>query len=436
MSRTKQQPYLHLPAKPLRCLLREEPTPFYLYDEEELTAACRAVYDAFSWNEGFSLVFPVRMNPNPAILRALWNAGCGALCGSEAELLSAKQAEVKSVLFAPCALEQDDFRLAEELGAGLILDGAYAMPPREPRSLFLSMNPGGKLYYKGRAVLDMSRSKLGMNDRELQKLCGFLKLQRPEKFGLAIYLRDQEEGTEKFCAAAQALFSSAKMIYEKFGLAADSLMIAGGLGAQEDRESEKHMLLEASARVKESYAQSFAGTDLSPAVMLAPGRLLAARSGVLISRVLARKEREQPLLILDMDCSQFLREIAFGAGHHVLAPLAPAARSMQRVKLAGALCDVRDHFSGSFVLPELKPGECVMICGAGADGHSFSSAYGGRGICAEFLLRKDKSVQKIRAARPAQALFAQEFFRGLEHGKDKPEADDHPEANDRRKGEV
>ena len=112
---------------------------------------------------------------------------------------------------------------------------------------------------------------------------------------------------------------------------------------------------------------------------------MAAKAGVLVSRVLAVKRQQTPLVILDADCAQLLREIAFGASHRLIAPLAPESRGKQLVRVAGAISDLRDHFSGSFVLPELKLGECVLILDTGADGRSFGSNYGGSLGCAEFF---------------------------------------------------
>ena len=68
-----------VPAKVLRRLLQEQPTPFYLYDETMLREACEKLRLAFSWNAGFTPVFPVRMNQNPAVLRILASAGAQLL---------------------------------------------------------------------------------------------------------------------------------------------------------------------------------------------------------------------------------------------------------------------------------------------------------------------------------------------------------------------
>ena len=97
-----------VPAKVLRRLLQEQPTPFYLYDETMLREACEKLRLAFSWNAGFTPVFPVRMNQNPAVLRILASAGAQLLCVSEAELRLARRADAdgQRIIYAPVAIDE------------------------------------------------------------------------------------------------------------------------------------------------------------------------------------------------------------------------------------------------------------------------------------------------------------------------------------------
>lgn len=125
---------------------------------------------------------------------------------------------------------------------------------------------------------------------------------------------------------------------------------------------------------------------------------------MLVSRVLAVKRQQTPLVILDADCAQLLREIAFGASHRLIAPLAPESRAKQLVRVAGAIPDLRDHFSGSFVLPELNSASASCFgyrCGR----RSFGSNYGGSLGCAEFLI-ENGAVRCIRKRQTMDELMA------------------------------
>ena len=72
-----------------REIVRENPTPFHIYDEAGIRRTARALRAAFSWNPGFKEYFAVKATPNPFILRILREEGCGVDCASETELMLA-----------------------------------------------------------------------------------------------------------------------------------------------------------------------------------------------------------------------------------------------------------------------------------------------------------------------------------------------------------
>ena len=397
-----------LPPKVLRGLLQQQPTPFYLYDAAGLQSACRTLQEAFSWNAGFQAFFPVRMNPNPAVLAELSKAGCGALCAGYTELLLAKRAGLSGndIVYAPMAFSMQPAAAAAKLGAQMLLDGAHALGPQIPAQVLLSVNPGGSLERNGLPVWKLDKCKTGMDEEHLYAMCCSFATHAETQIGLAMFLRDQETEPQRFYAAMEMLFSLAARIKKTLGIEIRKIFLSGGLGARYRASDPELDLTEVSEHVKESYERLLGPEKLAPEISLAPGRWFAAKHGVLVTRVLAVKDQTPPLVILDVDCAQFLREIAFGASHRLSAPLVPENRKRTLVRAAGALSDLRDHFSGTFVLPELKLGECVVIHDVGADGRSFASNYGGSLGCAEFLLEADGTVRCIRRPQTAEQLLA------------------------------
>ena len=104
-------------------------------------------------------------------------------------------------------------------------------------------------------------------------------------------------------------------IKRELDLAVDSILISGGLGVSYRASDNAPDLTAVSERVRRSYETLLTPAGLTPKLILAEGRLMAAKAGVLVSRVLAVKRQQTPLVILDADCAQLLREIAFGASH-------------------------------------------------------------------------------------------------------------------------
>ena len=51
-------------------IIKEYPTPFYLYDEKGIRENAKAVQEAFAWNPGFREYFAVKATPNPFLVKS------------------------------------------------------------------------------------------------------------------------------------------------------------------------------------------------------------------------------------------------------------------------------------------------------------------------------------------------------------------------------
>ena len=70
----------------VREIIRNYPTPFYLYDERGIRQNARRLNAAFGWCDGFKEYFAVKATPNPYILKIAKEEGFGADCSSLPEL--------------------------------------------------------------------------------------------------------------------------------------------------------------------------------------------------------------------------------------------------------------------------------------------------------------------------------------------------------------
>lgn len=272
-----------VPAKVLRRLLQEQPTPFYLYDETMLREACEKLRLAFSWNAGFTPVFPVRMNQNPAVLRILASAGAQLLCVSEAELRLARRADAdgQRIIYAPVAIDERACGYARRIGAAQLVDGEHALPPQPPARVFLSVNPGGQLCLNGRTVWNFEKSKLGMDLQTLLSMCRRFLASGTEAISPCVFLRDQDLEPARFQAALEMLLRLAVRLYQELGIGVQSVLICGGLGASYRPSEQAPDLQAVSDFVQEKYEEILAPAGLCPDLLLAAGRILAAKAGVL-----------------------------------------------------------------------------------------------------------------------------------------------------------
>jgi diaminopimelate decarboxylase len=96
----------------------------------------------------------------------------------------------------------------------------------------------------------------------------------------------------------------------------------------------------------------------------------------------------------------------YGAYHHITALGRGASAPRQRYDVTGSLCENNDKFAIERELPELAPGDLLVIHDAGAHGRSMGFNYNGKLRAAELLMRPDGTSRLIRRAETLEDYFA------------------------------
>ena len=119
-----------------------------------------------------------------------------------------------------------------------------------------------------------------------------------------------------------------------------------------------------------------------------PGRFLVGDAGVLVSRVLARKDGgDKGFLVCDAAMNDLIRPALYGAHHPVGAVRAPdRAPAPLTVDVVGPVCESGDFLARSASLPPMVEGDLLAVFAAGAYGASMASNYNSRPRPAEVLV--------------------------------------------------
>ncbi|MEP8753256.1 diaminopimelate decarboxylase [Enterobacter asburiae] len=152
-----------------------------------------------------------------------------------------------------------------------------------------------------------------------------------------------------------------------------------------------------------------------------PGRFLVAEAGVLVSQVRSVKEMgSRHFVLIDAGFNDLMRPSMYGSYHHITA-LAADGRDLTEAPrietvVAGPLCESGDVFTqqeGGKVetraLPEVKPGDYLVLHDTGAYGASMSSNYNSRPLLPEVLFDNGKA-RLIRRRQTIQELLALELI--------------------------
>ena len=131
-------------------------------------------------------------------------------------------------------------------------------------------------------------------------------------------------------------------------------------------------------------------------LVLEPGRAIVANAGVLVTRVLYRKEnRGKRFVIADAAMNDLPRPALYQAEHAVL-PVREGAASVA-ADLVGPVCETGDFLARNGEVPDAQPGELLAILSAGAYCRSMASQYNTRPRGAEVLV--DGAVDHVVQVR-------------------------------------
>ncbi len=376
-----------LPDAKLHRLTRALATPMYLYDEKSLLANAQALFTSFAWNGGFRQFLPLRRCNNPALLRLLRQAGCGAMCTDFAQLQLAAACGfcAEDLLYAPLVHHPQAEALAFQLEATWAVDGEYVLPPRAPKRVLLRYNPGGKLRADGRTLANFDRIKYGMREAELFDMARRFAAQDTESIGLMLCACDNCLDAAYYPAVARTLFTFAMQLRDKTGITVDTCNLSGGFGVSSRAEFASPAIETAAEQVHALYEQllvpvGFAQMRLQTAL----DRYLLTDAGALIASVTAVRERELPTYFLDAVFEQSM----LAGMHHPIAKLGrQSGRELTLCCVAGCQESLRGGLGDSCVLPQLRPGDRLVMRMAGVDEIPDSTPV--------YLLRADGSLERI-----------------------------------------
>lgn len=418
-----RQGELHAEDVSLRELAERHGTPLFVYSLATLTRHIRRFRAAFG--EADPLVaYSVKANPNLAVIAALAAEGAGADVVSRGELGRALAAGVppERIVFAGVGKREDE--LGAALDAGILqfnvevegeldlLDAlARARGVRAP--VALRVNPDVPVDTHHYIQTGHKVNKFGIPLAEAHEV--FRRAQSLpgiEVVGVACHIGSQILDLAPFREALGRVRGLVLQLAEA-GIPLRHLDIGGGLGVRYRDEEPPEL---------EDYAQTVreAVGDLGLRLIAEPGRVIVANAGVLLTRVLYRKDVEgKRFVIVDQAMNDLQRPALYHAFHDVW----PIEEGLARVgaDVVGPICESTDFLSRDHPVPDAQPGALLAAMSAGAYGRSMSSNYNSRRRAAEVLVDGARA-HLINAREPLESLWANESIPDFLGGGSTPSA--------------
>lgn len=396
----------------LEKIIENHPTPFHIYNEKAMRENARRFVKAFSWNEGFKEFYAIKAAPNPYLMKILREEGFGIDCSSVTELEIARRVGMSGdeIMLTSNDTPANEFQMATDLGAIINLDDISHIEYLEknvglPETICLRYNPGD--LKQGNLIIGHpEEAKYGFTHEQMIEGYAMLKEKGVKRFGVHTMVASNELDPDYFIETAEILFKLIIEVYEKTGIRIEFANLGGGIGIPYKPEQKAVDLEYVSAGIRKLYDEMIVANGLAPLKLyFESGRMISGPYGYLVTTVRHIKNTFKKFAGLDASMANLMRPALYGAYHHITVVGKENQPLNVMYDVTGSLCENNDKFAIDRMLPELEPGDIVVIHDTGAHGHSMGFNYNGKPRSAELLLRENGEVAQIRRAETIDDLF-------------------------------
>ncbi len=365
-------------------------TPCYVYSAATILENFRA-YDVAFGDTPHTICYAVKANGNLALLRLLAQAGSGFDIVSGGELFRVLKAggDPAKVVFSGVGKTAAEVEEALAAGVGYfncesepelaLIDSLAARRGANAR-VALRVNPDVEADTHAHISTGRLAHKFGVDIGEAEAV--YVRARRHENLsleGVSCHIGSNVMQPGALMEAADRVLDLVARLRAQ-GFHIRNVDFGGGLGVQYRPEDAAPAIGEYIGALR----SRIEGTDLH--AMVEPGRSIVGAAGVLLARVLYRKNTGgKEFVIVDAAMTDQIRPALYDAYHEVL-PLRQSGRGKLTVDVVGPVCETGDFLARGRELAEVLPGDLLAVCTAGAYGFVQASTYNARPRVAEVLV--------------------------------------------------
>lgn len=375
-------------------------TPTYVYSAPALRRAAGRWIEATG--DAGRVHFAAKANTNLGVLSTLAGTGVGIEVATPGEQARAREAGFPDGRTLVGGVPKAADYVADAVGAGLALvvlqaeheveAAVGAASAARPTRVGLRVRPGIRAGAHPSLETGRVDAKFGYAPEEVPAI--WERLSRADGLSpevLAVHLGSGIDGLDPWERAADVLLELVETLAASgAGPAVTELDLGGGLAVDygSDRQADPAPLVRRIDRRLE-------GTGL--ASRFEPGRSITARAGVLLTRVLYRREcGGAPALVCDAGFTDFGRYALYQAQHRIEPLRGTPASGEPTVDVLGPTCESGDVLGTSRPLHHVEAGELMLVRDVGAYGFVMASNYNSRPRPAEVLLDDGHEYTVVR----------------------------------------
>jgi len=366
---------------PLDRIARDVGTPVYCYSLPTLRRHIQAFEEPLAGID-HQTCFAMKANSNLAILALMSRHGLGADVVSGGELFRAQKAGIPAskIVYSGVGKTTEEidmaigagimmFNIESEQELGVINERAGVLGRKAPISI--RVNPDVDPQTHPYISTGMSQNKFGIDiENSVRQYLRARDMEHIEIVGIDCHIGSQLTDISPFIDAVDRL----KMLVADLrglGIGFRYLDLGGGLGITYSSEQPPHPREYCAAII-----DAVRGLDLK--LIFEPGRVIVGNTGVLLTRVLYRKETDKKtFIIVDAGMNDLIRPALYQAWHEIV-PVNRKDGPVEKADVVGPICESSDFLAKDRDLPRFSRGELIAVMSAGAYGFTMASNYNSR----------------------------------------------------------
>ena len=377
--------------KNLKNLVEQYGSPLYCYDLDLVEERYSLLKNSISNSK---VLYAMKANCNPSILKALWKQGAGIDAVSLGEVLLALRVGFSPQDILYTANNSTHREIEEIHGKGVLINfGSVGQLERfaathHSAEVCLRFNPGlvcGDHEYTSTAGPD---SKFGIRFADLPRVRDIIKNYNIKVVGIHQHTGSGLSEEEDFYRGVVSLIGLTDLFPDL-----EFVNVGGGIGVPYKEGQEQIDIQRLGRTLRRMIPDEFQ-------IHIEPGKYLVAESGHLLVEVTDIKETKNKTIVgVNSGMSQLIRPVLYGAYHHITNLSNPDGEK-KTYDVVGNICETGDNFATNREINEIKLGDTLAIHNAGAYCYSMGSNYNLRPMPPEVVYRDEK----VNLSRPGNNI--------------------------------
>ena len=405
---------LYVEGISVKSLTKKFITPFYCYSSNTIVQKYKEFEKSLKYLDK-TICYAVKANPNVAILKMLAKLGAGAEVVSEGELKRALIAGIhpKKIVFSGVgkkaeeiifAIKKNILQINIESEDELKMIENIANRLKKKVQIGIRVNPNIDAETHKKITTGRQEDKFGLNIRMVEKIFKKYKYnQNLDVVGLSVHIGSQIMSINPFKKTFLKLKKFINKINNKEKII-KVLDLGGGIGI--NYKNEKAIVIKDYVKIILNLCN-----DLNCKLIVEPGRMLVAESGILVTKVLfVKKNKKTNFLVIDAGMNDLMRPALYDA-YHEIKNIKNSRGNKKLYTIVGPICETADTFVKDILLNKINSEDFLFISNVGAYGSSMSSSYNSRPIIMELMIHK-KKLSVIRKINTVDEQITRETMPG------------------------